>query len=1167
MRTVEELLSYLRTLDVKVWIEADNLRLRAAKGRVSAELREELADRKDEILAFLRTVQQEAAEASDTIPHIPRTGNLPLSFAQQRLWFISQLEEDSAAYNIPLALHIRGQLNLAALRQSFEEIVRRHEVFRTTFVLDNEQPRQVIAPTGSIRLPLVDLQALPEPAQMETVRALAREDAQRPFTLEQGHLLRLTVLRLSPDHHVLLCTMHHIISDGWSTGILIREMSALYTAFSQGMPSPLPALPIQYADFAAWQRNWLSGERLNAQLDYWKRHLTGAPALLELPTDHPRGAVQTFRGHTTHFDLPSELTNKLNALSQQAGTSLFMTLLAAFAVLLARYTRQDDLVIGTPTANRQRQETEPLIGFFVNTLALRLDLSGNPPFRELLQQVRQVALNAYQHQDLPFERLIDALQLERNLSYTPLFQVMFALQNTPLETLHLPGLSMDPLKVANDTAKFDLSLYLEETEQGLTGGLEYNTDLFDADRMHRLQRHFQMLLEGITANPDTRILDLPLLTESERRCLLIDWNATSQEYPDESCFHELFEAQAARTPDAIAVEYEDRCLTYRELNAQANHVAHYLRKAGVGPEVLVGIYLERSLAMLVGLLGILKAGGAYVPLDPAFPKDRLAYMIEDARLGVLLTQESLHDSVDPASAHVIRIDSDWEQIALESQENPAPLAEPANAAYVIYTSGSTGKPKGVQICHRPLVNFLASMQQQPGLRSEDTLLAVTTISFDIAALELYLPLMIGAKVIIASRELAADGAQLIETLTDAGVTVMQATPATWRLMLAAGWQGHSRLKILCGGEALPRQLAADLVQRGTSVWNLYGPTETTIWSAVSQVEAQSADSADDTPECIGSPLANTQFYILDSRFQPVPVGIPGELYIGGAGLARGYFNRPDLTADRFIPNPFNQDPENGFTRLYRTGDLVRYRAEGYIEFLGRIDHQVKIRGFRIELGEIESVLAQHPDIRETVVIARTDRADRKQLVAYLVPVQGQKPASEDLRRFLSEHLPEYMIPAVFVSLEAMPLTPNGKVNRLALPAPEKSHVTQHKAYVAPRSEVEHALAAIWAEVLGIDPIGVHDNFFALGGDSILSMQIITRAKSRGIHFTPRQIFQYQTIAELARVAETRVVPDDAASTPPGQAPRTPDQQDYTPTDFPGANVSQKSLDKLLKKFK
>jgi len=1045
-----------------------------------------------------------------TIPRRTQTSPCQLSFAQQRLWFLSQLEPDSPLYNMSAAVRLKGSLNIAALAQSFNEIVRRHEVLRTTFVTVNGQPVQVIAPTLTLVLPVVKLQELPELECEAAVLRLTTEEAQRPFNLDQSPLLRTTLLQLGEAEHVLLFTMHHIVSDGWSIEVLVREVVTLYEAFCSGKPSPLSKLPIQYGDFAVWQRQWLQGEVLETQLAYWRQQLNSHP-VLQLPTNRPRSAVQTFRGASTSFSLSTELTEALKALSQKEDATLFMTLLAAFKTWLHRYTGQEDILVGSPIANRNWAEVEGLIGFFVNTLVLRTNLSGNPSFRELLGQVREVALGAYAHQDMPFEYLVEKLQLERNLSQNPLFQVMFVLQNASIEEFKLPGLSLSFLKPENRTAKFDLSLWMQETDSGVTGEFEYNTDLFDAGTIDRMVEHFRILLEGIVVSPGKRIEDLPLLSATEQYQLLIEWNDTQAEYPKDKCIHQLFEAQVERSPDAIAVVFEDQQLTYRELNARANRIAHHLRALGVGPEVLVGIYVERSIQMVVGLLGILKAGGAYVPLDPAYPKERLTFMLSDSQVPVLLTQKNLVPGLPEHQAQMVCLDIDWEAINEESEEKPTSKVKPTNLAYILYTSGSTGRPKGVAIEHHSSVALLYWALGVFTPKQLAGVLASTSICFDLSVFELFVPLSCGGKVILAENILhlptlpAAKEVTLINTVASA-ITELQRTgiPASVGTVNLAG-------------EPLQNQLVQRLYQQNIiqQVFNLYGPSEDTTYSTFACVSRQDLENegVSKSPP-IGRPIANTQVYILDPHLQPVPIGVPGELHIGGAGLARGYFNRPELTSEKFIPNPFSEEPGS---RLYKTGDLARYLPNGNVQFLGRIDHQVKIRGFRIELGEIEAVLAQFPGVRQPVVLAQEDEPNNKQLVAYIVPSNEQTPTISDLRNFLKQQLPDYMVPSAFVRLEVLPLTPNGKVNRRQLPKPEGLPPELEATYVAPQTEEERTIATIWQAVLNVEKVGIYDNFFDLGGHSLLMVQVHSKLRevfNKDISIV--DLFTHPTISSLAR---------------------------------------------------
>ena len=960
---------------------------------------------------------------------ISREGDLPLSFAQQRLWFLDQLMSGTPLYNIPNAIRLKGSLNVRPLEQSLSEIVRRHEALRTTFSAVNGQPIQVIHPAVTLLLPIADLREVPETQREVEAQRLATEEAQRPFDLVNEQLFRVKLLHLAEEEHLLLLTMHHIVSDGWSLGVFMRELTALYEAFSTEKSSSLPELPIQYADFAVWQNEWLVGEVLEVQLNYWKRHLGGQLPVLDLPTDRPRPPVQTYRGARQSLELPYKSTDALKALSQQEGVTLFMTLLAVFQILLYRYTGQEDVIVGSPIANRNRVEVEGLIGFFVNTLVLRTELSGDPSFRELLGRVREVALGAYAHQDLPFEKLVEELQLERDLSRNPLFQVMFVLQNAPISALEFRGLSLTPLEVHNGTAKLDLTLALEETSEGIKGGVEYNTDLFEAATITRMVGHFQTLLESIVANPEQHLWDLPLLTAAEQHQILVEWNNTQIDYPNNTCIHQLFEAQVERTPNATAVVFDNQQLTYQQLNHRANLLAHHLQKLGVKPEVTVGICLERSLEMLVAILAILKAGGAYIPLDPTYPLERLAFMLEDSLLSLLLTnskiiQNSLYasgkvstnridsneQSSNPEQLTVISLDKTWEIINRKNPENPKSNVNPTNLAYILYTSGSTGFPKGVSIEHRSTVNFINWAQTVFNREQLAGVLASTSICFDLSVFELFVPLSCGGKVILAENALH------LPTLKAAkDVTLINTVPSAIAELLRANAIPQNVQTVNLAGEPLSQQLVNQLYQQTTlqQVFNLYGPSEATTYSTFTLCIPRRGENEKVYPSpSIGRPIANTQIYILNSHLQPVPIGVPGELYIGGDGLARSYFNRQNLTEEKFIPNSFlnSKFKIQNFKgdRLYKTGDLARYLPDGNIEFLGRIDNQVKIRGFRIELGEVESTLSQYPTVQQCVVTARVGLENDKHLVAYIVSNQQQKPTTDELRCFLKQKLPDYM---------------------------------------------------------------------------------------------------------------------------------------------------------------
>lgn len=1031
---------------------------------------------------------------------------LPLSFAQQRLWFLDQLEPANPFYNEANLIHLSGLLHIPVVEKCFNEIIQRHEILHTTFTLVNGQLVQNVNEPVSIELPVRDLRSLSQIQQEQEVRRQATEESQKPFDLSQGPLLRTILLWLAEDEFVLLLTMHHIISDGWSWGVLLQEFAVLYDTFSIGQSSPLAELPIQYADFALWQQQWFQEGGLDTQLTYWKQHLSNSPPILHMPTDRSRPAIQTFRGARQSLTLDKNITTSLKLLSQNERVTLFVTLLAAFNVLLSRYTGQYDIIIGTDVANRNYSEIEGLIGFFVNQLVLRADLSGNPTFRELLKRINTVVVNAHAHQDFPFDKLVEVLKPERNLSHAPIFQIKFVLQ-PPMPEVKLSELTFKYLEIDSGTSKFDLTVEILDSEQGLQAIFEYNTDLFNTTTITRLMGHFGTILQAIAINHEQHLSDLPILTSSEYQQILFNWNSTFTDYSQTVSIHQLFEAQVELTPDKVALTFEMEELSYRELNNRANQLAHYLGSLSLGPERLVVLCTDRSLEMVIGLLGILKAGDAYVPLDPAYPKERLAFILEDTHASALVTQSQLLDKLPFHGIKSICLDTDWESISQESKNTLDYHVLSNNLAYVVYTSGSTGRPKGVQISHGAVVNFLRSMQHQLGVTTNDRLLAVTTLSFDIAVLEIFLPLVTGASLILASRDVAYDGVQLSALLSSSQATVMQGTPSTWRMLKAIGWQGDKSIKILCGGEALTRELANVLIDSGSYLYNMYGPTETTIWSSISLVKKG------DEAISIGRPIANTQMYILDQQLQPVPVGVLGELYIGGVGLSQGYLNRPDLTAEKFIPHPYGT--ELG-ARLYKTGDIARYLPSGDIECLGRLDNQVKIRGFRIELGEIESVLEQHPLVKEAVVVDREDSIG-KHLAAYVILHQKNISATSELRNYVRNQLPEHMFPSQFVILDTFPLTPNGKVNRRALPFPKEGRPDLEVDYIPPRSKVEQIIATVWQEVLYANKIGIHDNFFDLGGHSLLMVQV--HIKLREIlksNLSMVDLFKYPTIHSLAK---------------------------------------------------
>jgi amino acid adenylation domain-containing protein len=1080
----------------------------------------QLSAEERKLLAYL--LQEEGIEAptQQAIPRRPQIDEAPPSFAQERFWFLDQLEPGNPAYTISTALRLLGQLDVAALEQSLNEIVRRHEALRTTFAAENGRPVQVIAPSLTLELPIIDLEALPETEREVEARRVAAEEAERPFNLAQGPLLRTTLLRLGREEHALLLTIQHIVSDGWSMDVFRRELSLLYQAFSAGEPSPLPDLPIQYADYAVWQREWLRGEVLEEQLGYWRKNLDGAPALLALPTDRPRPLIQTYRGSSRSRRLPEHLTEPLKVLSRREDTTLFMTLLAAFNVLLYRYSGEEDVVVGSPISGREHGETEGLIGLFLNTLILRTDLSGDPNFLELLRRERETVLGAFDHQFVPFGQLLAELQPERSLGYAPVFQVLFVLQDPTGTRLALPGLKLGRFDYRRDKSMLDLSLYMTETAKGLVATFQYNTDLFDAATIDRLARHFQTLLESIVADPQQAISHLPLMTESEQTQLLVDWNDTAVAYPQGETIQRLFEAQVARAPESVAVVLGEQKLTGAALNARANQLAHYLQGLGVGPGVVVAVCVERSLEMMVALLGVLKAGAAFLPLDPADPQSRQAFIVKDAQAPVLLTLSELQPTLPDHAAKIVCLDTDWGAIAEASDKNPSSQVGGEDTAYAIYTSGSTGLPKGVLGLHQGAVNRFAWMWKLYPFADGEVCCQKTALSFVDSIWEVFGPLLQGIPLVIIPDEVMRDPEQLIEALARHSVTRIVLVPSLLRALLDADGDLGRRLPKLrfwvSSGEPLPVELVQrlrDCMPKSTLL-NLYGSSE--VSADVTYYDTRPVQA--DWPSVpIGRPIANTQIYILDRHRLPVPIGVPGEIYVGGAGLARGYLNRPELEEEKFVPNPFQGASKE---RLYRTGDLARYLPDGNIECLGRIDHQVKIRGFRIELGEIETVLSEHTAVREAVALVREDVPGDKRLVAYVVPMEEPAPAPAELRDYLRGELPEYMVPSVYVMLDALPLTASGKVDRRALPAPDWTREQVEQVYVAPRTPVEEMLAGIWSQILGAERVGIHDDFFELGGHSLLATRVMARVRDDfHMGLSLRSLFEAPTVAGLASLIE------------------------------------------------
>ncbi|MEE4185170.1 MAG: non-ribosomal peptide synthase/polyketide synthase, partial [Gammaproteobacteria bacterium] len=1065
----------------------------------------------------------------------PRDAATPLSFAQQRLWFLDQLEPGNPVYNLPWALEVTGPLDIAALQSSFEAIVARHENLRTAFVAVLGKPHQEVRPPLPVPVRQLDARDCGPAELQQRLRELARE----PFDLNQPPLLRITVLRTAADRHVVLIVLHHIVADGWSLGVLQREWAALYSARCRNEPARLPELELQYADFAVWQADWLRSPVRDTQLDYWRERLRGAPALLELPTDRPRGSSQTYNGANLEVLLPHSLHAQLRELAQQQRATLYMVCLAAFNVLLARYSGQTDICVGTPVAGRQHSELDPLIGCFLNTLVMRNDLSGSPSFAECIERVKQTALEAFSHQDLPFEQLVEELHPVRDMSHAPLFQVAFVMQNTPWDTAtRWHDLDVTACELDFGVAKFDLSLLMAERDDGLLALFEYNSDLFDAATVARLADHFATLLDAAANSPEREAERLPLLTAAERHQCLYEWNATAQPYESQSCLHQLFAAQVARQPKHIALQYHTTALSYAELNHQANQIARWLIAAGAGPGTLVGLCVARSPRLIAALLGILKAGAAYLPLDPEYPAERLQWMLQDSQAPLLVTEQALRAALPEHTARVLCLDNDREELADRPDTDPDTSATAHDLAYVIYTSGSTGQPKGVMIEHRGVCNLVHAQAAAFGLGPGDRMLQFASVSFDASIFEIVMGLGVGATLVLADADELLPGAPLLQVLQRQRVTAVTLPPtALLQLPPAELPELHT---ITVAGEACPPELVtrwtrADQPRR---FFNLYGPTETTVW-------ATCAECRSGEPVTIGRPVSNVRVYVLDRWQEPVPVGVAGELYIGGPGLARGYLNQPALTAERFIADPFVDEPGE---RIYRTGDRVRWRADGHLEFLGRVDAQVKVRGFRIEPGEVEAALSSHAGVAEAVVAARGSTADSRQLVAYLVLSAGAQPTLAELREHLQRRLPDFMVPQAFVALDALPLTPNRKIDRAALPDPEHQRLTHDVEFVAPGTAQEAILAAIWGAVLQVEQVGIDDNFFELGGDSILSIQIIARAAQHGLRLTPKQVFRHQTVRQLAAAASTDLPVAAEQGPVAGPVPLTPIQRWFAARD-------------------
>jgi amino acid adenylation domain-containing protein len=1102
---VERLITTLRQLDVVLKLENERLVCDAPQGVMNQGLTDQVRRNKEEIIEFLKS-ERGLNVAAIGIPSVARDVEIPLSYSQESLWFLEQLSPGTSTYNIPLRIRIAAQIDAAILQRSLNEIVRRHEALRTRFQFVRGSPTQVIDPPSAAPLDVIDLSTESAELRTESVTQWCLAEATKPFRLDQDLLLRARLLRLQTEESVLLLTMHHIVTDASSVDLIFRELFVLYRAFATETPSPLRELRIQYADFAVWQRKYLNGEAIDRQLMYWKRQMASAPSVLELATDFPRHAVRSSKGSVEATAISSQLTTRLRSLGRAESTSLFMTLLAAFQVLLYRCSGQSDIVVGSAISGRKMLELESVVGLFVNSLPLRLDLSGNPSFRRVLSQVRDIVLEAYQNQDIPFEKLVQELRPPRDFRRNPLFQVFFSFRSRIGEDT---GASVTSEIISSETAKFDLSLSVEEFKHDMKAEIEYCAELFRRERVIDLLKRLVLILEGISETPEVGVDDLPLIDDRDRQLAIVGSNQPDVEFDLGRPVDEMILKGAELNPQHEAVRFGPEVLSYGQLRNRVEEVVLHLGAMGVGSNDIVGLCVERSLDLVVGLLGILKSGAAFVPLDPNFPAERLAYMVKDACPKAILMQRRTDTAMPSSATRRLYLD-ELPRLHSGSRGAAGKQRSPTDLAYVIYTSGSTGSPKGVEISHRSLMNFLYAMRQQLDVTHEDTLLAVTTISFDIAMLELLLPLLCGGRVVLASREQASNAAELILLLRDQNISVMQATPTTWGLLLAAQWGGNPGLKILCGGEPWSEDLAEALLSRCGSLWNMYGPTETTIWSAARRIMPGER-------VLIGQPIANTQFYVLGPNSEPQPIDIPGELYISGAGLARGYHRRPDLTAEKFVTNPFGRP---GQDQLYKTGDRVRRLPNGHLEFLGRQDNQIKIRGFRVEPDEIATVLRSHVGITDAVVVVHGSDDLDKRLVAYCMGPVAERPTDADIRSLARNKLPNYMIPSSFEFLERFPVTPSGKIDRKALERRVPAASKASNESIPPRSNLEKTIANIWEKYLGLEGLGVSDDFFDLGAHSMMVVQVIHELNSScGFRLGVSQLFENPTVAKLAATLE------------------------------------------------
>ena len=1096
------LMSQLRDLGCRISADGDKLRLRKTKNDIPAELIQQIKINKTEILAFLNTAKDQAVTSQKDIPKLPTNALKQLSFAQQRLWFLGQMENSNATYNMPMGLQLEGKLNVHALSESFAYVINRHESLRMYFPTVEGQPQIRIKKIENFNvLSIQDLSNLDQLTQSVTVETLINNNVQEPFNLNTGPLFKAKLLQLKDNQFILLLNMHHISSDGWSMGIFMRELRHAYLAFFNGQKPTLEPLPIQYSDFATWQRNWLQGEVLETQINYWKKQLKDAPQRLELPADHPRPPIQNHKGSHYSHTLTPELTGQLNSLSQQQGVSLYMLLLAVFNLLLSRYSRQNDICIGSPIANRPHRQTEELIGFFANTLVLRNQIKSEQSFQEFLQQTRQTCLEAYHYQDIPFEFLVEQLKPVRSLSYNPIFQVMFTVENNDSEALNLPGLKIEWLDSSYPFAKFDLSLLALESDGQLNCTWEYATDLFETITIQRMAEHWEVLLQQIVTNPQQKISNLSWLTKADQKQLEL-WNQTNRNYPQDKTLVDLFEEQVKSYPNNIALVFEWQSLSYQELNQKANQLAHFLHQNyQIKPDTLIGICVERSLDMAIALLAVLKAGAAYVPVDPSYPEERIKYILENSKISLLLTQSFINDKLSgffsELSAQLINLDRlDFESLPCH---NLSLQTKPNDLVYVIYTSGSTGKPKGVMVEHKGLCNLVLTEIETFGVHPSSRVLQFASFSFDAFIWEVFMAWGGGATLYLGNKDNLMPGLPLVERLRDDAITHITLPPSALAVL---PWENLPSLQtIIVAGEACSPELVKKWSQ-GRNFFNGYGPTEGSVCATIAKYTSFNEKIT------IGRPIPNVQVYILDPHLQPVPIGVPGELHIGGAGLARGYLDRPDLTAEKFIEVNLLGKTE----RIYKTGDLAKWRNDGNIEFLGRIDHQIKLRGFRIELGEIEAVLLKHPVVKEVIVnLHKTE--NNQQLVAYVTgePIDD---LSQQLKQHLKTYLPDYMIPSQIIRLDEFPLTPNGKIDRQALPHPNHE---SHSLYEAPRNNIEQQLTEIWSLIVECEKISIHDNFFDLGGHSILAIKLLNEIqKNFNQELSLTSLFQNPTIAQLAQ---------------------------------------------------